>query len=209
MKRFKQAALLLLVTGISAQAASMQPITCERDRYFENEKIRCTLRPVALKSPATEIAHVTLSVLGKETQQQKVPLLYGGSSAVQFDPPAPLTAVIPLEIQVNLTRESNKESLGKQTLRLEIFPQDSLYWVEKDEFKGKNILVEKSARWVAHELEALGIPYLLDNNSDLQKLKRFDFRFNAANSQDLDAQDPWTRWELVQMLRKGIGQKSI
>ncbi len=187
-------------------SAETQLLQCERQRYYEGEEISCVIGLNLLKDSTAREATVSWSVFDKTLKRETftLPLVYKVLPAIHFTAPTGLRAVTPLHVQLNIFIPYHAEVANRGSGDFQLFPRDPKYWVGEKEFKRKTILVEKAAASVAPELGALGIPYLVETGQELQKLKHVDYRLRAVDLSDLDRKDPWFRWELVQLIRRGL-----
>lgn len=204
---------LAFVLGLSLAAplwaASFPLLECERARYYEGEEVSCVVRMDLLRNPLARQMTVAWNVFSKNLKRetQLLPITYKVLPSVRYGAPESLRAVTPLTVRVQFTEPLHAELSEIAEQDVLIFPRNPKYWVGPEEFKNKKILVEKDVEWVCAELEALGIPYERATGRDLQAQKRFDLTLTETLLKSLDRKDPWSRWELVQLLRKALEEK--
>ena len=206
--------IVLLGVGLCLTALLLRAdplVRCQYERYFEGERVSCIPSQSSGASGDADGVTFVWSIYGKELKREhwKMPWPVKTLPAIQFEAPQGLRAVTRLRLDAIYQRDKTGETVLSERTQILLFPRDASYWTGENEFKNKTIVVEASAARVTPILDALHIPYVLDDGHDLQALKRVDLRLRAADVKGLDPRDPWSRWTLVELLRKTIIERRL
>jgi len=198
------AAGVVWLCGAHAQAVSV--VHCDRDRYYEGESVTCDVPQDPGVGQAVDRVTVRWSILGKDLEKKDIQIPWPVKTKPAFSIQAPvgLRSVAPLELEATYRHRSHSAPVAIFRMVAQLFPRDPAFWIGKDEFKGKTIMVDPLAAWVQPHLDALHIPYMVNDGRELQALKRVDVLLSDKMLSTVNPADPWARWQLVQALRTQI-----
>ncbi len=195
---------LFLLSGLLYGARGSESLLdCDHDKYFEGQKIICTIHQDRMKDILPKEMNVTWTLSDQDVKQEHVDLLwpFGRNPTVDFMVPIKLNSVGRLRLEVAFS--SGKGTVAMSSGKFILFPKKPKFWPAENEFKGKTIVVEKSVGWVTKDLDALHIPYSFNKGS--KKLSpRMDVPLNDSSLKGFDRTDPWARWTLLQMIRHAM-----